>query len=86
MKAIGKYVVIQEVKSNNTVTSKGLELTEKTREDVRYREGVVVMPGTDVSCIKKDDTIYFDRHAGFKVDIGDSYYKVIKESDIVIVL
>jgi len=86
MKAIGKYVVIKEVKSNATVTSGGLELTEKTREDIRYREGEVINIGTDVVGVSNGDNIYYDKHAGFKVDIKDCDYKVIKESDIVIVL
>ena len=48
MKAIGKYIVIKEIKDKNTTTASGLMLTENDREDIRYREGSVVKIGTDV--------------------------------------
>jgi len=87
MKAIGKHIVINEEKEISTTTKGGLVLGEKQREDIRYRVGNIVLPGTEVSLeIKKGDQIYFDRHAGFNLEIGDTVYKIIKESDIVIVL
>jgi len=86
MKAIGKYIVIKEVKSENTKTSGGLMLTEENREDIRYREGQVINIGTDVVGVNNGDIVYYDKHAGFKIDIKDFDYKIIKEHDIVIVL
>ena len=44
------------------------------------------MPGELVEVIKTGDKIYYDRHAGFEVDIKDKEYRVIKEMDVVIVL
>jgi len=86
MKAIGKYIVIKEVKDKNTTTASGLLLTENDREDIRYREGSVVKIGTDVVGVSDGDSIYYDRHAGFGIELEKEQYKVIKEQDVVIVL
>ena len=86
MKAIGKYIVIKEIKDKNTTTASGLMLTENDREDIRYREGSVVKIGTDVVGVSDGDSIYYDRHAGFGIELEKVQYKVIKEQDVVIVL
>tara|TARA_R110000751_G_scaffold66240_2_gene135233 strand:+ start:486 stop:746 length:261 start_codon:yes stop_codon:yes gene_type:complete len=86
MKAIGKYIVIDEVKETETKTSGGLVLAEAQREDIRYRKGKVITIGTDVVGVKDGDAIYFDRHAGFNIEINKQLHKVIKEQDVVIVI
>mgnify|MGYP003125430184 FL=1 len=86
MKAVGKYIVIEPDKEKTSKTTGGLILSENDREDVRYRQGRVIISGNDVSLINKDDNIYFDRHAGFTVEIDSNKYTVIKEQDVVIVL
>ena len=86
MRAIGKYVVIKPTKETDTVTKGGLILAEQQREDIRYREAEVVEVGADVKAIKQGDSIYYDKAAGFNIEIKKEQYKVIKEFDIVIVL
>jgi len=86
MKAIGKYIVIKPIKESNTTTKGGLILAEAQREDIRYRRAKVVKPGTDVKALKTDDEIYYDKSAGFKIEIKKEEYKVIKEFDVVVVL
>ena len=86
MKAIGKNIVITPVKENDTKTSGGLILAEAHREDIRYRRGSVVTVGTDVIGLKDGDEIYYDRHAGFGIELKKEQFKVIKENDVVIVL
>jgi len=86
MKAIGKYIVITPVKETEVKTKGGLLLTEDNREDVRYREGKVITIGTDVVGVKDGDQIYYDRHAGFGIELEKEQFKVIKEQDVVIVL
>ena len=86
MKAIGKYIVIEEVKETGTTTKGGLMLSETQREDIRYRKAKVLNIGTDVVGVNNNDSIYFDRHAGFNIEIGEDVRKVIKEQDVVIVL
>ena len=86
MRAIGKNIVITPIKENDTQTSGGLLLTEANREDIRYRKGKVITIGTDVVGVKDGDKIYYDRHAGFGIELNKEEYKVIKEHDVVIVL
>ncbi len=86
MKAIGKYIVIEPIKENDTTTKGGLLLAEKQREDIRYRKAKVIEAGTDVLILKKDDEIYYDRSSGFNIEINKEQYKVIKELDVVIKL
>jgi co-chaperonin GroES (HSP10) len=86
MKAVGKYMLIEPIKENSTSTKGGLLLGEKQREDIRYRRAVVKTIGTLVEGVKDGDTIYYDRHAGFDMEIDKVVYKVIKEFDVVVVL
>ena len=86
MKAIGKYVVIKPIKEVDTKTKGGLILAENQREDIRYRRAKVVEPGSDVEVLKKGDEVYYDKAAGFNIEIKKEQYKVIKEFDVVIVI
>ena len=86
MKAIGKYIVIEPIKEVDVQTKGGLILAEKQREDVRYRRAKVLEPGSDVKVLKKGDEVYYDKSAGFNIEINKENYKVIKEFDIVIIL
>ncbi len=86
MKAVGKYIVINETEEKSTTTKGGLLLGSKQKEDIRYRQAEVLNVGTEVICVDVKDNIYFDRHAGFEIELDDKIYKVIKEQDIVIIL
>ena len=86
MKAVGKYIVVKETESKSSKTKGGLLLSSKQREDIRYRQAKVLEVGTEVVGVKQKDSIYFDRHAGFDIELNDKIYKVIKEQDIVIVI
>ena len=86
MKAVGKYIVIEPIKEVNTKTEGGLILAESQREDVRYRKAKVVTVGGDVKGIKKGNEIYYDKAAGFNIELKKETYKVIKENDVVIIL
>ena len=86
MKAVGKFIVIDPVKETDVTTKGGLILAEKQREDVRYRRAKVIEPGSEVSVLKKGDEVYYDKSAGFNIEIDKEEYKVIKEFDVVIIL
>lgn len=86
MKTIGKHIVVLPIKETETTTKGGLLLAENHREDIRYRMAKVVNVGTTVVGIENNDTIYYDRHAGFNIEIKKENFKVIKEVDVVIVL
>jgi co-chaperonin GroES (HSP10) len=86
MKAVGGYLVVQEIKEKPTKTKGGLLLTDKIKEDIRYKQGVVKSVGSLVQGVKANDNIYYDKHAGFNVEINEEILLVIKQQDVVIVL
>ena len=86
MRAIGIYLVIQEIKEKPTKTKGGLLLTDKLKEDIRYRQGLVKSVGDLVQGVKPEDKIYYDKHAGFNIEIDEEIFLVIKQQDVVIVL
>jgi co-chaperonin GroES (HSP10) len=71
MKAVGKYIVITEIKEQHK-TDSGILLTSDDSNQLRYKKGLVVIPGTDV-----------DVH---KMMLNEEVVTIIFERDIVIVL
>ena len=86
MKPVGKHIIIEIDKNKTTTTSKGLILDEYNREDVRYKKAKVLKVGDEVSIIKENDIIYYDKHTGFDIDVDGVIFKIIKEFDIVVIL
>jgi len=86
MKAVGKYIVIEEEKDKTKETKGGLLISSKQLEDIRYKKAKILNTGTEVKGVKINDNIYFDKHAGFDIEIKGDVYKVIKEQDVVIIL
>tara|TARA_R100001015_G_C4596122_1_gene151320 strand:- start:895 stop:1155 length:261 start_codon:yes stop_codon:yes gene_type:complete len=86
MKAVGKNLIIEQVREGTTKTKGGLLLAENQREDIRYIEAVIISVGDEVKGLIKNDTIFYDRHAGHKIEIDKKSYRVIKAQDIVVVL
>jgi len=86
MKAIGKNIVIQPIKEGATETKGGLILSDSHKKDIRYRQATVYAVGDAVVGIKKNNTIFYDRHAGHGIEIKKDRYTIIKEGDVVIVV
>jgi chaperonin GroES len=86
MKAIGRNLIIKKLKEGTTKTKGGLLLAETHRDDIRYIEASVISIGSDVVGVKENDKIFFDKHAGHKIEIDKDTYHVIKLEDIVVVL
>ena len=86
MKAIGLNLIIQKVKEGTTATKGGLLLAESHREDIRYIEATVIQVGDQVVGVKQGDSIFYDRHAGHKIEVDKETYQVIKLGDVVVVL
>ena len=60
---------------------------QKAREKIyAMLKQVVVSAGEEVAGVKENDAIYFDRHAGHKIEVDKKSYHVIKSGDIVVVL
>jgi co-chaperonin GroES (HSP10) len=85
MKAIGRNLIIKKTKEGTTKTKGGLLLAENQREDIRYVEATVISVGTEVLGVNEKDIIFYDRHAGHKIEIDKQSYNVIKAQDVVIV-
>ncbi len=86
MNAIGRNIIIKKLKEGVTKTKGGLLLADNHREDIRYVEATVVSTGSECDGINKDDVIYYDRHAGHKIELDKETYHVIKAQDVVFVL
>jgi|TARA_R100000084_G_scaffold106496_1_gene64874 co-chaperonin GroES (HSP10) len=86
MKAVGRNLIIQKIEENITTSKGGLLLSKNDRSDIRYIEALVVSVGEEVKGVKKDDKIFYDRHAGHLIELIDEKYHVIKDQDVVVVL
>lgn len=86
MRAIGKCLIIEKIREGTTKTKGGLMLAENQREDIRYIEANVLSIGDEVVGVKEGDRIFYDRHAGHKIDIDKETYQVIRLGDVVVVL
>tara|TARA_R100000742_G_C4272638_1_gene91897 strand:+ start:1428 stop:1688 length:261 start_codon:yes stop_codon:yes gene_type:complete len=86
MKAVGSNLIIQKIENNITKSKGGLLLNKNDRSDIRYIEATVVSSGEDIKSLKKDDKIFYDKHAGHSIEIENKTYQVIKAQDVVVVL
>jgi len=86
MKAIGRNLIIQKIEPKSTQTEGGLLLSEKDREDIRYIKAKILSVGEECGNLKENDKIYYDRHAGHKIEINKETFFVIKTQDVVVVL
>ena len=85
MKAVGKYIVITEIVEQQK-TDSGILLTSDDSNQLRYKKGLIVIPGTQVDVVKEGDVIYFDKASGHKMMLNDEMVSIIQERDIVVVL
>jgi|TARA_R100000781_G_scaffold51395_1_gene33854 co-chaperonin GroES (HSP10) len=86
MKAVGRNLIIQKIEEVTTQTEGGLYLSKNDRNDIRYIEANIVSIGDEVEGLKKDNKIFYDRHAGHQIEIDNKIYHVIKAQDVVVVL
>lgn len=85
MKPIGKYILIKTIEEEIKHSS-GLILSAEDANQLRYKKGVIVKPGTEVETIKANDEIYYDSRAGYTMVINGETYTIIVERDVVVVL
>jgi len=86
MKAIGNNIIIKAENITTDKTKGGLIIIEKDREDIRYKKATVFSISDDIKGLKKDDVIYYDKHAGHGVEFDKEKFTVIKLQDVVVVL
>ncbi len=85
MKAIGKNIIIKTI-DEEVKTSSGLVLSGEDTNQLRYKRGVVINSGTEVSAIKAGDEVYYDKANSFVMIINDDQCVIIQERDVVLVL
>jgi co-chaperonin GroES (HSP10) len=85
MKPIGKYLVVKDIQEN-VKTESGLILSGEDTNQLRYKRGMVIAPGTDVDAIQEGDELYYDKAHSFTMLIDDMQYTIISERDVVVVV
>ena len=85
MRPIGKNIVIKTVEEE-IKTNSGLLLSAEDTKSLRYKKAIVVAVGSDVSVIKKGETIQYAKRAGYTMLIKDEQVTIIQEKDVVLVL
>lgn len=86
MKAIGNNIIIAPSKVGLSKTEGGLYLKEKDKENIRYKEAIIISVSDDIKSLKQGDVIYYDKSAGHGIEFEGGNYQVIKLQDVVIVL
>ena len=84
MKAINRYIIVDKIKTEPKKVA-GLIMTDDTDTDNRYIKAKIISCGNLVEVLKKDDTIYYDKHAGHDISFNDKLYRVIQDRDVVLV-
>tara|TARA_R100000935_G_C2833515_1_gene166628 strand:+ start:1673 stop:1930 length:258 start_codon:yes stop_codon:yes gene_type:complete len=85
MQPIGKYIAVKPI-DEEIKTKSGLLLSAQDAEDFRYKKGKVIKPGSDVTVIKADDVIYYDKSAGHSMLVNNESMTIIEQRNVVIVL
>jgi len=86
MRALGRNLIIEKIEEQIQKTDGGLLLAEIHRDDIRYLKAKIISLGEDVVGVKKEDIIFYDKHAGHKIQEKGKIYHVIKSTDVVVVL
>ena len=84
MKAVGKYIVLTEIEEQQK-TDSGILLTSEDSNRLRYKKGIIIIPGTDVDVVEEGNIVYYDRNAGHKMMLNEEVVTIILERDIVVV-
>lgn len=84
MKAVGGHIIIDKIKSQNSVVG-GLELTESQNKDVRYLRAKVISIGCDIKGVDVGDIVMYDKHAGSGIEVDGKLYQVILLQNIVLI-
>ena len=84
MRAINNYIIVEIIKKGPKKIA-GLIMTEELDDDNRYIKAKVISIGNLVEGVKKNDIVYYDKHAGHGVQYKDILYQVIRSGDVVLI-
>ncbi|MCP4437382.1 MAG: hypothetical protein GY810_00250 [Aureispira sp.] len=85
MKALGRYIIVDEVKESHK-SQGGLLLTSEDTIGMRYRKGKIISSGKLIEYLKKDDEIYYNTLTTHEIRLKGNLYTVVEEKDVVVVL
>ena len=88
MKADNSVVCFEIIKTieEEIKTSSGLLLSSEDANQLRYKKGVIIKSGTEVSVLDEGDFIFYDKRSGYSMIINDEPFTIIQEKDVVVVL
>ena len=84
MKAINRYIVIKNIKTEPKKVA-GLVMTDETDQDNRYIKAEIISIGNLVEGINEKDIVFYDKHAGHSIQHENTLYHVIRSGDVVLV-
>ena len=84
MKAVNNYIIVEIIKKEPKSVG-GLIMTEELDDDNRYIKAKVISIGNLVEGVKKNDIVYYDKHAGHGVQYKDILYQGIRSCDVVLI-
>ena len=88
---LGDRVVLRQLVAEET-TKSGIVLPGQTKEKPQQAEVIAVGPGGVVDgkdvvmSLKVGDTVIFSKYAGTEVEIEDTEYIVVKQSDVLAIV
>lgn len=86
IKAIGKYILVEEVIEQEKATESGLLVGVKESNDMRYKKVTVLAVGTECHpSLKEHLLLYVDKTAGHPILVNGVSCYVIREQDVVLV-
>nr|ASN63650.1 co-chaperonin GroES [uncultured virus] len=84
--AIGKYILVDEVKEQEKASESGLFLGSKQTNELRYKKVTVLAVGTECHhALKEGLLLYVDKTAGHPILVNGASCYVIREQDVVLV-
>jgi co-chaperonin GroES (HSP10) len=87
MQAIGKHILVKKlVSKEKDMTSATGMLLQNMANDQRYGRGEVISPGTEVTCVKSGDEIYYDKRVAFTILLKGEEVTVIREVDVILIV
>tara|TARA_Y100000114_G_scaffold31941_1_gene27505 strand:+ start:1618 stop:1875 length:258 start_codon:yes stop_codon:yes gene_type:complete len=85
MKAIGKFIVVEE--NRESYKSKGgLLLTGEDKVGMTYRKGKIKSVGDLITKLKEGDIIYYNKIHSHEARIEGDIYTVLQERDVAVVI
>tara|TARA_A100000171_G_scaffold28887_2_gene26950 strand:+ start:2877 stop:3134 length:258 start_codon:yes stop_codon:yes gene_type:complete len=85
MRAINEFIIIEKIEEE-VKTESGLILSGEDVSQMRYAKGKIKTVGDQVTQVKAEDVIYYDKRSAYDVVLSGEPVTVIQLKDVVIVL